>query len=98
MLVTNQNGGSGYSSVIEFVIEDRNGNTIERGSVDLTNTYRPQYSGDTNGVGYEAFGSYRVSNPGELRNGFRVRVEWPPRNNRYHFGTQRGSVKLAYEY
>jgi PKD repeat protein len=98
VLVTNQNGGSGYGAVLEFTIEDRNGNVIERGSVDLANTYRPQYSGDTNGVGYEATGSYRISNPGSLRNGFRVRVEWPPRNNRYHFGTRRSAVKLAYEY
>jgi len=98
LLVTNQNGGSGYGAEIEFVIEDRNGNTIERGSVDLANTYRPQYSGDTNGVGYESFGSYRISNTSSLQGGFRVRVEWPPRDNRYHFGTQRTAVKLAYEY
>ena len=96
--VTNQNGGSGYGAVVEFIIEDRNGNTIERGSVDLANAYRPQYSGDTNGVGYEASGSYRISNPSSLQGGFRVRVEWPPRNNRYYFGTQRNAVKLAYEY
>ncbi|MBS3736684.1 MAG: PKD domain-containing protein [Candidatus Bipolaricaulota bacterium] len=98
LLVTNQEGGSGYDSVLEILIEDRNGNTIERGSVDLTNTFRPQYSGDTGGVGYEASGSYRVSNPGSLRDGFRVRIEWPPRNNSYHFGTRRSAVKLAYEH
>ncbi|MFB6290224.1 MAG: PKD domain-containing protein [Candidatus Bipolaricaulia bacterium] len=98
LLVTNRNGGSGYGAVVKFAIEDLNGNIIERGSVDLANTYRPQYSGDTNGVGYEASGSYRVSNASALRNGFRVRVEWPPRDNRYYFGTRRSSVKLAYEY
>ncbi len=98
LLVTNQDGGSGYDAVIEILIEDRNGNTIERGSVDLVNNYRPQFSGDTGGIGYEASGSYRISNPGSLRNGFRVRVEWPPRNNRYYFATRKSAVKLTYEY
>jgi len=98
LLVTNQNGGSGYSASIEFTIEDRSGNTIERGRVDLSNTYRPQFSGDTNGIGYEAYGSYRINNPNELEGGFRVRVEWPPRDNRYHFATRRSALKLAYEY
>lgn len=98
LLVTNQDGGSGYDAVLELIIEDRNGNTIERGSVDLNNTYRPQFSGDTGGIGYEASGSYRISNPGALRNGFRVRVEWPPRNNNYYFATRRSAVKLTYEY
>ncbi|MBS3788572.1 PKD domain-containing protein, partial [Candidatus Bipolaricaulota bacterium] len=98
LLVTNQDGGSGYDAVLEILIEDRNGNTIERGSVDLANTFSPQYSGDTGGVGYEASGSYRIGNPDALRDGFRVRVEWPPRNNSYYFGTRRSAVKLAYEY
>ncbi len=98
LLVTNQNGGSGYGSTIQFTIEDLNGNTVERGRVDLANNYRPQYSGDTDGVGYQAHGSYRISNPNELRGGFRVRVEWPPSDSRYYFATRRNALKLAYEY
>jgi len=98
LLVTNQARGSGYGATVEFRINDFNGNLIERGYVDLANTFRPQISGDTDGIGYEAFGSYRVSNPGELRNGFRVRVEWPPRDNRYYVGTRRDAVTLDYEY
>ncbi|MFW6104426.1 MAG: PKD domain-containing protein [Candidatus Bipolaricaulota bacterium] len=98
LLVTNQDRGSGYGATVEFKINDFNGNLIERGYVDLANTFRPQFSEDTNGIGYEAFGSYRISNPEELRNGFRVRVEWPPRDNRYYIGTRRGAVTLDYEY
>jgi PKD repeat protein len=98
LLVANQDWGSGYGATLEFRIMDMNGNLIEQGSVDLANTFRPQYSGDTGGVGYEASGSYHVSNPGELRNGFRVRIEWPPRNNRYYFGARQSAVRLAYEY
>ncbi len=98
LLVANQDWGSGFGATLEFRITDMNGNLIERGSVDLANTFRPQYSGDTNGIGYEASGSYHLSNPNELRNGFRVRIEWPPRNNRYYFGARQSAVKLAYEY
>lgn len=98
MLITNQDWGSGYDSTLEFRIEDMNGNRIERGTVDLENTFRPQFSGDTDGVGYEASGSYHIDNPGRLKGGFRVRMEWPPRNNRYYFGARRDAVTLTYEY
>lgn len=97
-LVSNQRGGSGYDSTIRVRITDQRGNYVESGTVDLTNTFRPRFSEDTGGVGYEASGAYRIRNPGEIRDGFRVRVEWPPRNNRNYFATRKSAVSLAYEY
>lgn len=98
LLVANQSWGSGYGTTLEFRIDDMNGNLIERGRVELTNNFRPQFSGDTDGTGYEAYGSYHIDNPGELSGGFRVRIEWPPRDSRYYFGAQQDAVTLAYEY
>ena len=96
-LVTNrENGGSGFNATVEIQILDFDGNTIERGTATVENPFRPDYSGDTEGVGYEASGNYEVRNPSQLRNGFKVRVEWPPRDSRNILAVNKDSILLAY--
>ena len=96
-LVTNgYERGSGYDASVEVKILNRFGNTIESGSVILNNPFRPDFSGDTGGVGYDAYGAYQVQNSAMLRNGFTVRVEWPPQGNRNHFAVKRSAALLAY--
>mgnify|MGYP006280347925 CR=1 FL=1 len=96
-LVTNrENGGSGYDATVEVQILDRYGDVIESGNLRLQNPFRPDFSGDTGGAGYEASGAYEVSNPSQLQNGFKVRVEWPPEDSRNLIAVRRASAFLAY--
>lgn len=97
LLVSNrQNGGSGYDATVEVKILNSYGNVMERGDVTLNNPFRPDFSGNTNGVGYEAYGAYQIQNRSQLRNGFRVRVEWPPEDSRNPVAVNRSSLILAY--
>ncbi len=93
-----RNGGSGFEATVEVKIMNRYGSTIERGEVSLTNPFKPDFSGDTNGVGYEAFGVYEIRSDSELQNGFTVRIEWPPENNRNVIGAGETSAILGYKY
>ncbi|MBS3766136.1 PKD domain-containing protein [Candidatus Bipolaricaulota bacterium] len=96
-LVSNElNGGSGYSATVEIQILDQYGNVVESGTVSLENPFRPKFSGNSDGVGYKAFGAYEVRNPSQLRNGFRVRVDWPPTDNKNLFAVKRSAAILAY--
>ncbi|MCF7876449.1 PKD domain-containing protein [Candidatus Bipolaricaulota bacterium] len=96
-LVTNsENGGSGYGTTVKIQILTRFGNVSESGEVKLRNPFQPVFSGDTEGAGYQASGHYEVSNPSNLRNGFRVRVKWPPADSRNLVAIQRDSALLAY--
>lgn len=91
------NGGSGFGATLVITILNRRDTIIERGSVDLVNTYRPRVPYDTGGVGKDAAGSYRIGNSSAIRKGFKVRIEWPPRDSKNVFATQRASVTLAYK-
>lgn len=96
-LVTNRvNGGSGHEARVGIRILDTSGNVVERGDVSLDNPFRPQVSDDTDGVGYKAYGTYQLRNLSRLRNGFKVRVEWPPRDNRNLLAVNRDSLLFTY--
>jgi hypothetical protein len=106
LLVTNTfDGGSGFSAVVPVTVFDLTGEVVELGILELTNTFRPKFSGDTGGIGYAASGTYELKDSDLILNGFRLRLTWPaiapldgeetagtPR----HFGGNRESALLAY--
>jgi len=97
LLVTNKtNGGSGYSCTVKLVVLDRHGDVVETGSTKLYNPFRPQYSQNTQGIGYSAYGAYCLRHPSIIRKGFSIKIKWPPLNNRYHFAVIRNKAILAY--
>ncbi len=106
LLVTNTfDGGSGFSAVVPVTIFNLDNEVVELGILELTNTFRPKFSGDTVGIGYATSGTYELKDPDLILNGFRLRLTWPaiapldgeeaagtPR----HFGGDKMSVLLAY--
>ncbi|MBS3813319.1 hypothetical protein KGY64_05795 [Candidatus Bipolaricaulota bacterium] len=79
LLVSNRrDGSSGYESTLEVKILNRLGSVVERGEVNLTNPFKPDFPGDTDGVGYQARGVYKIRNDSRIQEGFTVRIEWPP--------------------
>ena len=96
VLISNSvNGGSGFEDSVNIRLLDDRGNVIETGQVRLNNHFQPQYKGNTNGVGYDAFGAYRVQNPGGLVGGFKVKLNWPTRNGN-PAAVERNSITLAW--
>ncbi len=98
LLITDNQGASGLETTLEIRILNSWGSVIETGEVELSNPFKPQFSGDTNGVGYDAYGSYQIRNTNQLSRGFRVVIEWPPADSRYRFGATKDSALLAYIY
>lgn len=98
LLVTNKNnGGCGYSCRIKVTIHDLLGNLVTSGTVLLSNPFRPRYSENTHGAGYTAYGSFcGLKLARTLKNGFVVRVEWPPMGSQYHLAVAKEKVTLAY--
>lgn len=102
LLVTNTyNGGSGYSVRVIVQILTLDGAKVHSESVDIRNPFLPQFSGDTEGVGYAAYGA--LSLPVEVFEryqlfvrGFRLRIDWPPMHSDYHFAGAQGSALLAW--
>jgi hypothetical protein len=69
---------------------------MESGSVELVNHFRPQFPDDSGGIGYKAYGVYQFSSPEILRDGFRIRLEWPPVDDtHYHIGGNKDRAVLA---
>lgn len=100
LLVTNKasGGGSGYSCTVKVQILDLNGNVLQTGTAKIYNPFKPQNSQNTGGVGYYAYGAYCLKTPRAIQAGFKVKILWPPTNNKYHFAAKSTSAKLAYFY
>jgi len=99
LLVTNEvDGGSGFSATAKIKILNQWGQVVEQGQVNLINPFKPQFSGDTQGVGYSAYGSYQIRDLSLLGQRFTVKVEWPPVGFRYRLAAQQDSASLAYTY
>jgi PKD repeat protein len=98
ILVTNDEGASGLEAKLKLRVLNNLGRIIETGEVELSNPFMPQFSGDTNGVGYDTYGYYQIKDTDLLNQGFRVEIEWPPVDNRYRFGTAKTSTLLTYTY
>ena len=78
LLVTNTfNGGSGFSALVPVMIFDLSGNVVESGLVELINTFKPQFTRDSAGIGYGASGSYELKYPEIISCGFKLRLAWP---------------------
>ena len=94
-LVSNRmNGGSGFEGTVEIKIINNRGNVIETGQVPLTNPFRPRYSGDTGGTGYDAYGTYEIRNTGAIASGFTVEVG--PSRGGNPFAVNNQSITLAW--
>ncbi|MCK4393323.1 PPC domain-containing protein, partial [Candidatus Bipolaricaulota bacterium] len=64
LLVTNTfDGGSGFSAVVPVAVFDLSGKVVESGLVNLVNTFKPRFTGDSGGIGYAASGSYELKYP-----------------------------------
>ncbi len=107
LLVTNTfDGGSGFSASVPITIFNLDNEVVELGILELTNTFRPKFSGDTGGVGYATSGTYELKDSDLILNGFRLRLTWPaiapleteaePTGTPRHFGGNRESALLAY--
>lgn len=93
-LVTNRaNGGSGYGRSIKVTLRNNNGKSVNR-TVSLSNPFRPVVPEDSNGIGYQTYGSTNV--PSSIWKGasqISARFEW---RSGYHVAVQRDTVRLSY--
>ncbi|MCK4599822.1 protease inhibitor I42 family protein [Candidatus Bipolaricaulota bacterium] len=107
LLVTNTiDGGSGFSAVVPVAVFDLSGKVVESGLVELVNTFKPQFTGDSGGIGYAASGAYELKDPEIILDGFKLRLAWPaiapqgaenePTGTTRHFGGSEKSALLAY--
>lgn len=107
LLVTNTfNGGSGFSASVSVIVFDLSGKVVESGLVELANTFRPRFSGDSAGIGYAASGSYELRYPEIISRGFKLRLAWPaiapqrartePTGTTRHVGGNENSALLGY--
>ncbi len=106
LLVTNTfDGGSGFSASVPITIFNLDDEVVELGILELTNTFRPKFSGDTRGIGYATSGTYTLKDPDLVLNGFRLRLTWPAiapldggesASTPRHFGGNETSALLAY--
>lgn len=96
LLVTNGvNGGSGHGANVNAQVIGAD-NRPQRMKLELENPFRPRVTGNTNGVGYAAYGSICPRNGAQLyAQGFRVRLEWPTQN-RNHVAVRRQGAQLAH--
>lgn len=95
MLCTNGfDGGSGYRDIITIEITQPGQpiTYIER-KVSLINPFQPKHADNTHGIGYEVYGSKKVT----LKQDTPVTVtfRWPGRYE-YHIATRKQSLKIAY--
>jgi hypothetical protein len=107
LLMTNTfNGGSGFGASVPVTVFDLAGEVVKIGTVQLINTFKPRFSGDSGGIGYAASGSYELKDPNIILAGFKLRLAWPatapleegtePTRNKRHFGGSKDSAILAY--
>ena len=97
LLVTNKaNGGSGWGATVRVILLDLKGSVIATDEVELVNPFRPQFPGDSRGIGYKTYGVYVLPDPNLVRSGFRIRIAWPPIDGSgHHFGGARERALLA---
>lgn len=55
------NGGSGYDATVSLILSNDVGKKAT-GSMTVHNPFRPQDPTNTHGVGYQAYGAYRIPN------------------------------------
>ena len=107
LLVTNTvDGGAGFGVVSSVTVLDLAGEVIEIGTVELMNTFRPRFGGDSGGIGYKVSGAYELTDPKIILDGFKLRLTWPafapleqgtePISTARHFGGYEKSSVLAY--
>ncbi len=107
LLVTNTfDGGSGFDAVSPVTVLDLAGEVVELGTVQLINTFKPRFSGDSGGIGYAVSGAYELKDPEIILDGFKLRLAWPaiapleeetePTGTTRHFGGSEKSALLAY--
>lgn len=106
LLVTNTfDGGSGFAAVIPITVFDLEGEVVELGLLNLSNTFRPKFSGASRGIGYTTTGAYELKNPELIVDGFSLRLAWPAiappdhepsSGDTRHFGGNATSALLAY--
>jgi len=107
LLVTNTfDGGSGFGASIPAAVFNLSGKVVESGLVELLNTFKPRFTGDSGGIGYATSGSYELKDPKIISHGFEIRLAWPaialleseiePTRTTCHFGGNRESALLAY--
>lgn len=95
--ITNSQGGGGLDTSVDIRMYNSRGSLIESGTVNLENPFRPQFSGNTNGVGYDVYGAYRVRNLTEISNrSFEVKLSWPGADSNYLIGTSSSSITFAF--
>ena len=97
LLVTNGvNGGSGHGGRIRVLVTGVSGGRGETATLSLVNPFRPVFTGNTGGVGYQAYGAVcprtlRAMGPG----GFTVEMQWTPGVGR-HIAVRQDGAMLAY--
>ncbi|MCK4392450.1 protease inhibitor I42 family protein, partial [Candidatus Bipolaricaulota bacterium] len=107
LLVTNTfDGGSGFSASVPVAVFDLSGKVVESGLVELVNTFKPRFTGDSGGIGYAASGAYELKYPEIISHGFKLRLAWPaiapqgaenePTGTTRYFGGNENSALLAY--
>jgi hypothetical protein len=99
LLVTNTaNGGSGYSASVKVSLILTDGSVVGEGTVDVRNPFQPQFDGDTEGVGYAAYGALPLPDAplSVLAAGFSIRITWPPDGDRFHVAGSAASALLAW--
>jgi len=107
LLVTNTlDGGSGFGAALPVTVLDLADKVVEIGTVQLINTFKPRFGGDSGGIGYAASGAYELKDPEIILDGFKLRLAWPaiaslgegtePTRTTRHFGGNEKSALLAY--
>lgn len=107
LLMTNTvDGGSGFGASVPVTVFDLAGEVVKIDTVQLTNTFKPRFGGDSGGIGYAASGAYELKDPEIILNGFKLRLAWPatapleegtePTRTTRHFGGSKKSAILAY--
>jgi hypothetical protein len=97
LLTTNGlDGGCGYDATVALVLKNNLNRTLS-GTLVLHNPFRPQYPGNTRGVGYQAYGAYKI--PSTLFQGasrLEVTIKNPNPSTR-HVAVNKDALLIAYK-
>ena len=96
LLVTNHaSGGSGFGTAVKVLILDLGGHHVIGDTVlKLRNPFLPQFSGDSHGIGYKAYGAILID-PHLVSVGFILRIGWPSADG-HHFGGAKDGALLGF--
>jgi hypothetical protein len=97
LLVTDGvNGGSGHGGRIRVIVTGDNGGRSETATLSLVNPFRPVFTGNTGGVGYQAYGAVCPRTLGTMGpGGFTIVMQWTPAVGR-HIAVRQDGAMLAY--